>query len=142
MVFSCAFFPEMQPNLTPRLQGVLLNEALLPDAAPVELSGPGPFELLPVDFAALEEPYVLPTLSNTPEPVNLVESWKVSWYTDQGGMSPHTTGGTDLGGATARHNAEWHPPPATGPIEVRFWFVVRDGRGGLSWITRSARYVP
>lgn len=138
LVLSCKWYPQSEANQNPVLPGILLNGAPFADGQ--VLSGDGPFELVPEDFTALQVPYVLPT--STLEPVSLVETWKVAWHTDHGVFSPNQTGGTDVGGVSARHDTEWIPPQGGGPREVRFWFVVRDGRGGLSWITRTASYRP
>lgn len=138
LVLSCKWFPESEANVNPVLPGILAGGA--PFTEGQLLLGPGPFDMVPEDFSALQVPYVLPT--STLEPVSLVETWKVAWYTDYGVFAPNQTGGTDLGGGSARHNTEWIPPQDATERDVRFWFVVRDGRGGLSWITRTARYRP
>lgn len=138
LVLSCAWFPQMQANLQPTLPGILAGESPLP----TELRGPGPHPMRPIAFEDRQEPYVLVGLADPPEPVNLIETWKVAWYTDVGAFSPNQTGGTDPSGGSARHNVEWIPPAGDQERQVRFWFVVRDGRGGLSWLTHSARYLP
>jgi len=146
MVYSCKYFPDQEQNVLPVLPGVTLGGGPLDAGVPPDLSGPGPFAFAPVDFRALEEPYVVPGFpeppSTTPVPIHLVESWKISWYADYGAFSPGTTGGADLTGGEGRHNTEWRPPFPGEARDVRFWFVVRDGRGGLSWLTRQARYLP
>jgi hypothetical protein len=94
----------------------------------------------PQDFAHLEEPYTVPSFELTP--VHLEERWQVAWHTSLGTLSPTETGGVDLGGEAGRHHVEWQPPEGVGPRDVRFWVTVRDGRGGLSWLTRRVRYTP
>jgi hypothetical protein len=140
MLYSCRFFPQMKQNVNPELPGMTVDGGTwLPDEKKL-LSGAGPFRLLPEDFATLEEPYTVPSF--TLQPVSLQESWKVSWHTTLGKIGPTETGGTDLAGQSEKHRAEWAPGSTATEQDVDFWFVARDGRGGLSWITRSAHYVP
>ncbi|PTL77841.1 hypothetical protein [Vitiosangium sp. GDMCC 1.1324] len=140
MVYGCRFFPEMKPNEQPELPGLLLEGQPWGAEAPRELSGPGPFKLEPADFSALEEPYVVPSFEL--KPVQLQESWNLSWYSTLGRISPDNTGGADLGGGEGKHHVEWQPPASAQAQEVRFWVVVRDGRGGMSWVTRTVKYTP
>lgn len=140
MVFSCPYFPEMQPNVTPSLSGLVMGEASWPEDPPLPLSGRGPFRAHPEDFSALEESYIVPSFDLSR--VNLEESWKLSWYTDYGTFSPSQTGGTDLAGRESRHNVEWRLPDGARERDVTYWVVVRDGRGGLSWVIRKARWAP
>ncbi|WNG19873.1 hypothetical protein [Cystobacter fuscus] len=140
MVYDCAFFPEMKPNVQPVLPDPLLEDESWVESVPRELSGPGPFRLEAPDFSALEEPYVVRSFELKPVP--LVESWQLSWHTTLGTLSPDETGGADPGGGEGRHRVEWQPPRDAQAQEVRFWVVVRDGRGGTSWISRTVRYTP
>ncbi|MGZ3460316.1 MAG: hypothetical protein ACXU86_17650, partial [Archangium sp.] len=59
-----------------------------------------------------------------------------------GTISPNSTGGSDFGGGEGRHRVEWKPPQDAQAQEVRFWVVVRDGRGGESWVARTVKYTP
>ena len=139
MVYQCPFFRSMKQNVQPVLPGVQLEGE--PWTTPRRLSGAGPFAVEPDDFSALEEPYVVPSLAF--KEVFLNESWKVSWYTTSGTMSPNTTGGTDVVTGAGRHQVEWAPDPKVkSPVDVTFYMVVRDGRGGLSWLTREAHWSP
>ncbi len=142
MVYSCPFFPTHDPpmtaNVNPALPELLLNgEPWTEDAVPT-LFGAGPFEVEPVDFTDREETYVVPSFEL--QPVVLEESWMIAWHTDFGRFSPNETGGADFGGGKPRHLAEWTPPQQGEGREVRFWMVVRDGRGGMSWVMRRANY--
>ncbi|MCI0573568.1 MAG: hypothetical protein L0Y66_22750 [Myxococcaceae bacterium] len=144
MVFSCPRVEGQAQNVNPELPGLLLEGADWAEAGLPELSGAGPFDVEPLDFSDREEAYVVPSLAFPPEPVHLTESWKISWHTDYGRMEPQETGGTDLGGFAGRHQVQWLPP-ANDPRpqeRVRVWAVVRDGRGGQSWLERSFRYAP
>ncbi|MFZ5468488.1 MAG: hypothetical protein ACOZIN_03535 [Myxococcota bacterium] len=138
MVFSCRFFADMKANVTPQVPGLSLDGMGWTDV--VELSGAGPFELSPDAFADRQEAYVVPSYQL--EPVHLVESWKLSWHATLGSLSPGTTGGSDFGGQESRHRVEWSPGSNAGEQEVTFWTVVRDGRGGTSWLVRRAHYRP
>ena len=75
------------------------------------------------------------------KPVHLKESWKLSWHTDLDKISPTETGGTDVGGQEGRHLVEWKAASSV-QQDVNLWVVVRDGRGGVSWLKRRARYSP
>ena len=140
MVYDCAFFPEMKPNVQPLLPDPLLQGEPWREGEVRELTGAGPFRVEVPDLTSLVEPYVVRSFSL--EPVNLVESWQLAWHTTLGTFSPNETGGADPGGGEGRHRVEWRPPRGAGAQEVRFWVVVRDGRGGSSWISRTARYTP
>ncbi|MFN0062108.1 MAG: hypothetical protein ACKVPX_06305 [Myxococcaceae bacterium] len=141
MVYSCKAYPESEQNLLPMLPGVRAAGNQWPEGVPMPLSGAGPFPMEPEPFDALEESYVVPSLSLAP--VFLQESWKVAWHTTLGTVSPSQTGGTDLAGEESRAQVEWLPPAAVeGQTDVTFWLVVRDGRGGLTWTTRQVRYTP
>lgn len=140
MVYGCAFFPEMKPNKQPELPGLLLEGEPWGEGIPRSLSGPGPFLVEPQDFSSLQEAYVVPSFDL--KPVNLQESWELAWHTTLGTMTPNQTGGADLGGGEERHRVEWHPPKDAKAQEVRFWVVVRDGRGGISWVERTVNYTP
>lgn len=141
MVYTCQFFPTMKQNVTPVLPGVLVDGEEWAEGEVKAFSGKDEVPMKPVDFADRQEPYVVPSLEL--KPVELQEAWKVSWYTTSGTMTGLNTGGADPAGLEARHNNRWQPDPdATEPRDVDFYFVVRDGRGGSSWLKRTARWTP
>jgi hypothetical protein len=146
MLYSCQFFADQRANLTPQLPGLTLNEGAWPaDPEVLPLSGRGPFRTLPADLAPLQETYVVPSIPDqegTVSRIDLVESWKLYWYTDYGTFSSSITGGTDATGRESRHNNEWRLPATPEERDVTYWVVVRDGRGGLSWSTWRAHYTP
>lgn len=143
LVYNCRRVEGQQPNVNPVLPGLLLEGAPWPEGPGRTLTGAGPFAIEPVDFSALEEPYVVPSLAPEPTPLHLEESWVISWHTDHGRMQPQETGGADLSGQEGRHHVEWLPPADGAAREtVRVWAVVRDGRGGQTWLERSFRYTP
>jgi hypothetical protein len=140
MVYDCPFFPEMKPNVQPVLPEPLLEGEPWAEGAPRELSGPGPFVIEAQDFSALEESYVVRSFELKPVP--LIESWQLAWHTSLGSISPDETGGSIPGGGEGRHRVEWRPPRDVPAQDVQFWVVVRDGRGGASWMSRTVRYTP
>jgi len=73
---------------------------------------------------------------------SLVERQITSVVSREGVILAGTTGGVDLGGQVSKHLTQWTPPSGAAEQEVHFWFVVRDGRGGLSWIRRTLHYLP
>lgn len=144
MVFSCklpgAQFEATSANVTPVLPGLRLVDEPWPETPVRELSGDGPFKIDPEDFSALEEPYIVPSFEL--DAINLEESWVLAWHTTYGRMSAHETGGTDPDGETSRHLVEWLPPTEREAKQVTFYVVVRDGRGGTSWLRREVNYTP
>lgn len=141
MVYSCQFFPEQKANVTPVLPGVTFNGEPWAEGEVKEWVGEEPVTFEPVDFSALEEPYIVASLSL--QPVKLTESWRINWMTTWGTMSSFATGGSDPSGTVGRHRSKWQPVKgAVTPIDVTFTFVVRDGRGGMSWLTRRAHWSP
>ncbi|RYZ34073.1 MAG: hypothetical protein EOO72_13425, partial [Myxococcaceae bacterium] len=99
-----------------------------------------PFVVTSEDVSALEEAYVVPGLRL--QAVNLKEAWEISWHATLGEFGPQETGGADFGGQQGRHRTEWKPAQGAAAQEVTFWAVVRDGRGGSSWLVRRARWSP
>jgi hypothetical protein len=143
MVYSCQIFPDMKANVLPELPGMKLNGVDWPQDGGLTLhSADAPFRVTPYDFTALEESYGVPSFDL--HEVHLQESWKVSYYTSVGHMGPNTLGGEDFTGGTDIQVSTWLPGHDGGIAEqdVDFWFVARDGRGGESWLSRRAHYVP
>ncbi len=141
MVYTCQLFPEMKQNVTPQLPGLQFDGDPWPEGEVKKVKGRSEFPLAPVDFTELEEKYVVPSLAL--KPVALTESWKVTWMTTSGTMTSYETGGTNFDGASERHASKWRPDPTDDEEkDVDFYFVVRDGRGGNSWLKRSVRWIP
>jgi hypothetical protein len=140
MLYSCQYFSDQTPNANPELPGVRLNGiAWGADDAPL-LEGIGPFPMDPEPFEDRQESYVVPSFQL--ERIELRESWKIAWYADYGRFIPEETGGMVFWGGSPRHQVEWSPPGDATERDVHFWVVVRDGRGGSSWVTRLAHYRP
>ncbi|MCY0998765.1 hypothetical protein OWM54_16620 [Myxococcus sp. MISCRS1] len=141
MVFTCPLVPGMAPNQQPRLQGLTLDDAAWDAEALPELQGQGPFVVRANDISALEESYVVPGFRK--EAVQLKESWAITWHATLGKFSVEETESVEFNGQPGRHRTEWEPPEKDGVAqEVTFWAVVRDGRGGSSWLVRRARWTP
>ncbi len=151
MVYNCRLFDDQLVNVQPVIPGVTVNGRDWPeslDGGPtvaLSLSGEREFEVAPTDFSTLEEEYVVPSFSL--KPVHLKESWKFAWHTSLGRFSSPQTGGTDFTGRLGLPETKWLPRIDGGTAgltvtDVDFWFVVRDGRGGSSWITRKAHFAP
>jgi hypothetical protein len=148
MVYSCRRVEGMRANVNPVLPGLTLRGQAWEAASPPALQGPGPFRIEPLPFTApdgtpLEEAYVVPSLAAEPLPIQLQEAWQISWHTDYGRMSREETGGADFANTVGRHQVDWVPPATGGQARaVRVWAVVRDGRGGQSWLERSFTWAP
>ncbi len=140
MVFWCPLVEGMKANVQPVIPGLRVDDAPWAEAALPELKGPGPFVVTSEDVSALEETYVVPGLRLNA--VTLKEAWEISWHTTLGEFGPQETGGADFGGQQGKHRTEWEPPEGATAQEVTFWAVVRDGRGGSSWVVRRARWSP
>ncbi len=141
MPYSCKFVPGMVQNVTPVLPGMTARDAGWGEEEVIELRGREKINMLPLDFSSLEEQYVSPSLAL--QPVAFKESWKIAHYATAGTMSPYETGGTNIGGDESRSAFSWTPDSVSLAAQnVQFYFVVRDGRGGESWLTRRARWSP
>ncbi|RUO92056.1 hypothetical protein D7Y11_16745 [Corallococcus sp. AB018] len=140
MVFWCPVVEGMKANEQPVLPGLRVDDVAWPEGEPLELSGPGPFVMTSEDVSDREENYIVPGLRL--QAVNLKEAWEIAWYTTLGEFNLSETGGADFGGQQGRHRVEWEPAEGAAAQEVTFWAVVRDGRGGSSWVVRRARWSP
>ena len=140
MVFSCKAFPDQAANVTPVLPGLRLDGRSWGEADVLPVSGAEGASLEPEDFSALEEPYVVSSFEL--KPLQLQESWVLSWYVSSGRMEREDTGGTDVDGTEIRPGNTWIPARDQAAGEVTFHVVVRDGRGGTSWYMRRAQYTP
>jgi len=141
MVFNCPYFPDMKANQNPVLPGITLNDTLLNSDDFPTVQGPGPYVFKAVDFSDQEESYVVPSYDL--QRVELKESWIISWFTDLGLFGADKTGGTTAAVESPSTNT-WYPTQAAavGEKDVTFWFVIRDGRGGTSWLTRRLHHYP
>jgi hypothetical protein len=141
MVYSCQFFREQKQNITPVVSGLKFKDDEWTPTPIPSVTGKDEVSISPSDFSMLQEDYIVPSFQL--KPINLKESWKVSWYVSSGTMSPNTTGGTDATGAESRQLTKWKPDPKeTNAQDITLQAVVRDGRGGQSWLTRKFKWTP
>lgn len=140
MVFSCRFFPSMKANVNPILPGIEVAGTEWTEDETVVLSGQEKISFTADDFTSLQEDYVVPTFEL--KPLQLTEAWLVSWYAEAGRFSPTSTGGVGFDGVVERQQVQWQAFTKDTEADVRFWFVVRDGRGGLTWLKRNAHFKP
>lgn len=153
MVFSCRAFPGMNPNVNPVLPGMTFttNETRsrgtedgglwVEGQLPLFTGKDGGIRFEPLPTQPLQEAYVVPTFEL--KPLDLVEAWKISWHADLGRITPSQTGGVGLDGEEGKHRVFWSPLIAENTEQdVNFWMVVRDGRGGQTWIQRTAHWKP
>lgn len=141
MIFSC-WFPQPAANQNPSLPGLTLQGSEWAEGAmpTVSIGAGGELEMAAMDYDARQERYQAPRTDG--QPVQLTESWRLSWYTEDGTLSPEVTGGTDaFSGQEGRASTRWEPA-RSGERDVRFYVVARDGRGGLSWLIRTLHVAP
>jgi hypothetical protein len=139
MIFSCQFFPDMKPNQNPQLRGFLLGGLPWPEDGG-SVQGSGNIQVQADNISDLEESYSVVAFDLSE--VHLTESWIIDWYTTLGSFSPDETGGTDFAGNQDPHSTAWSVGSGSPDAGVRFWFVVRDGRGGMSWEKQFLNYSP
>ncbi|HXN81523.1 MAG TPA: hypothetical protein VN883_03550 [Myxococcales bacterium] len=63
-----------------------------------------------------------------------------SFYATQGSLSALRSTDTTATGEPGIASVDWTAPSLPG--RVRFWVVVRDGRGGAGWLVRDVQVVP
>jgi hypothetical protein len=134
------------PAKNPILSGVSVDGVVWPDAGVLALSGAnmpdGGFEVLPLFDAGQEVSYTEPSF--TGQPLTFTESWRFDFFGTMGDFNPSDTGGTSpiLGDVQNALDSRWKPPQGTPEQDVLFWMVTRTGRGGESWLARTAHYTP
>jgi hypothetical protein len=152
-------------NRTPSIPGVRAyarrdetTAEPLPDAiqplevgAPVDVPKDGlwidPVAAADPTTTALAEAYVTATLdraTNQVVPVDVKETLTYTFYASAGTFDPFVTSSEPRPGVIPRgrvhFESKYHPPTAAaGPTDVTIWIVVRDERGGASWVTRTLR---
>jgi hypothetical protein len=60
------------------------------------------------------------------------EVMRASWFTTAGALVTGTTGRSEEQWTLSTSENTWTPPAAAG-VQVRFWVVLRDDRGGATW---------
>src|SRR5205823_9106010 len=69
-----------------------------------------------------------------------VEALGYSFFATAGSISALRSTDTTATGQPAETSIDWSTPST--PQEAGLWVVVRDGRGGVGWISRSVRITP
>jgi hypothetical protein len=154
---------DQTPNRIPQIPGVRAYDRRdettaepLPDAiTPVEEGTPVDVPLAgawiePVDAAAPAvtaeaENYVTATLDRLTgqvTPVDVKETLTYTFYASSGTFAPQQTSSEPPPGVIPQgrlHIESKYKPEPGGPRDVTIWIVVRDERGGASWVTRALR---
>jgi hypothetical protein len=151
--------PDHRPNRNPRIGTVRLFferdpisldpaglvEQLPPDS-PRAVIADQTFWLEPTEVEA--EPYVTAVIDRYTDQVRTqdvsAETLRYAFFATAGKFEPAETGSDRPFGAAAAERphveSKYLPPPAAelaaGPLEVTVWIVVRDERGGSSWVER------
>jgi hypothetical protein len=154
--------PDQRPNRNP----VITDVHAFPDRDPVSLDPRGEVAPLPPQQrrvvpvgsklwleprGAEAEPYVTAVIDRQtdqarPQDVP-AETLRFSFYATAGKFEPRETlserGFGVVGSGRVPLEARYEPPPAgdlpAGGLDVEVWIVVRDERGGASWVTRQLR---
>ena len=134
MVYSCALFPDSAPNHNPQLSPLDRNGAVWDPGDTSPFNDTLVLSLEPFDDRT--ESYVEP--SATFQPVELKEGWDISWHSTLGTFNPAESKGATGTAADGRRSTTWDPDDTPATPAVKFWVVVRDGRGGVAWLERTA----
>jgi hypothetical protein len=118
----------------------------LPAGEPRRVLGDQPLWLEPTGAQA--EPYVTAVIDRYTDQVRAqdvpAETLRYAFYATAGKFDPPQTGSdVPFGGAAAERphvESKYLPPPD--PQEVTIWIVVRDERGGSSWVERRLLVQP
>jgi hypothetical protein len=163
IIWRAPISPDQRPNLNPQI-GALLGyrqrdpATLLPVDDPVTLAADAPLVVAPgggiwlEPVGAVAEPYVTAVVDRftdltRPDPV-AAETLSYSFYATAGKFEPGQTSselGFGVSTPTGRVPVEARfTAPATAPAQqpVRIFVVVRDERGGTSWIERALTISP
>ncbi|HEY8210861.1 MAG TPA: hypothetical protein VIG99_25430 [Myxococcaceae bacterium] len=143
--------PLPPPNRNPAVDGVTYGEQAWAEGVSVELNGEvhrglrgstvtadNPIEVQPT--ASLFEDYDRTAFDGST--VHFSEEWRYSFFATAGSFSPSNAGagnGPPGGGSGSDPvTTQWVPDlgEVGGPVTV--WIVVRDGRGGETWVVREA----
>ncbi len=158
---------DQRPNTNPQIAGVRVFSARdpqsldpagliepLPEDPPRVLSADQELWLEPTGVQA--EPYVTAVIDRFTDEVRLqdvpAETLRYAYYATAGWFDPPETGSdVPFGGVpSARTHIEsrWQPPPTRelpqdgSALAVTIWIVVRDERGGSSWVERHLLVQP
>jgi len=156
MLYSPQIPDERVANQNPWLdeitftRGESTEEAVLPlgrcsDVTPVEVAPAEEITLLPVEPEGVREDYLVPTFDGGAR--ELTENLTYAWYATHGSWSRERSGGPrDIVGNEPQLDSTWTAPEDPDEVgdglDVSFWFVQRDERGGLTWYQSCARVTP
>lgn len=101
----------------------------LPDDGGFSIHAGQEVQLTPVPAADAKE--------QTP---NGPETLGYTFFSTGGALSSLRTTDTTATGEPVDTFTNWSAPPQPGPVQ--FWVIIRDGRGGTGWLTRTVQVVP
>jgi hypothetical protein len=150
--------PGQGPNSNPELSGLTFDGMDWPADAPLSVPfdmcapdkrvppagehpepGPCTHEIAPVVDPSQAETFVGPGPSGDPE--QQTETLTFDWFSDQGSFGRESTArlanAFSMGAALPMATSTTWNEPGTKPASATFWVVVRDGRGGESWLRRE-----
>ena len=115
------------------------------DVTPFAVSPGEEVEIEPTESEGSREDYVVPTFDGGAR--RFTENHTYSYYSTSGKWNGEVTGGPrDVAGNDPPIKSVWTAPDDSAEIgdglDVRFWIVQRDERGGLSWYETCARVTP
>ena len=101
--------------------------------------------MLPLEADGAREEYLVPTFDGGSR--RYTENLRYQWLATAGDFSRNNSGGEldDVGNAPpldTRWTAPDDPEEIGEGLDVRFWIVQRDERGGQTWVESCARVVP
>jgi hypothetical protein len=130
------------PNTNPMMIGLNLDGGPVDAGGTIRFSAGQEIKVQVARTRASKEAYVLPSMKNPGEAVELLEYMSVAFYSDAGDFSksnvsdkvhnplladPEQNKPVDM-------SVKWHAPGDSSVQEVDFWFVLTDGRGGTDWL--------
>ncbi len=148
-----------QANVQPSIAALRRDGTLLTEAAPEDAPATGCVSLTTLPVVPVSSPEVQLELEVTPGSAetftetdpntgttqDVVESLQIA-YTATAGHMDRTFGFIDPPEMTVRDSVGWDLPAAADVppdgLLVRFFFTVRDGRGGVDWAERAICVVP
>ncbi len=115
------------------------------DITPIEIPAGSELNLLPVEPEGAREDYVVPTFDGSVR--SLHENLRYAWYATAGDWSAERSGGErDFAGNEPDLDSTWTAPDKPeivgDGLDVAFWVVQRDERGGLAWYQSCAHVTP
>ncbi len=115
------------------------------DITAIEVAPGEEITFLPVEPDGVREDYLVPTFDGGSR--ELTENLTYAWYATAGEWSRENSGGPrDIVGNGPPLDSTWTAPDKAEEIgdglDVGFWFVQRDERGGQSWYQSCAHVAP